>query len=64
MIIAVYVAGILYHGLLGQRNHFTMSEIPTNQPIEMIGSIQLGLLVPGNIPKAGSTPPGKFCSDL
>ena len=54
MVIATYVAGILYQGLLGHRNHLTMSDMPTNQPIAIIGSIQLGLLVPGNIPIAGS----------
>ncbi len=56
MIIAFYVAGILYHGLLGHRNHLTISDMPTNHPMAMMGSIQFGLLVPGKIPKAGSIP--------
>ena len=49
------MAGILYHGLLGHRNHLTIRAIPTNQPIAIMGSIQLGLFVPGAIPIAGST---------
>ena len=56
MIVAIYVAGILYQGFLGQRNHLTISDIPTNQPIAIIGSIQLGAFVRGSIPMVGSIP--------
>jgi hypothetical protein len=52
----LYVAGILYQGLRGQKTHLTINDSPTNQTTEIIGSIQLGLLVSGRIPRAGSIP--------